>query len=153
VPQFARNLDLIRRRGGIDISGSARSGLIMPNTVTTDVRRAIEDAKVIMFTVPAYGHRTFFDACAPYLKGGQIVVFNTGYYAGMRLGQELERLGRDVIVAERPSLVYLCRLTGPAQVFVDGLKRSSQIAAFRASDTGTVIDALKDAYPQFDPCL
>jgi len=149
LPQFEYNLTAIRKRGGIQISGLGREALVMPNMVTTDVRKAITEADVIMFTVPAYGRRSFLDACVRHLRTPQILVFNTGYYAGLQFYRELEKKG--AIVSETASLLYLCRLIGPAHLFLDGVKRFLQIAAIPASDTGNVTDALKDVYPQLTP--
>lgn len=121
----------------------------MPNMVTTDVGRAITEAEVIMFTVRAYGRRAFLDACMPYLRTRQILVFNAGYYAGLQFYRELKKKG--AIVSETASLLYLCRLIGAARVFLDDVKRSLQIAAIPAGDTGNVMDILKDVYPQLTP--
>jgi len=152
LPRFEEKIIAIRKRGGIEISGSARIGTVMPNMVTTDVKEAVTDVDVVMFTVPVYGHKTFLDACLPYLRNGQILVFNTAYYAGLRFGKEIKKLDKKgVLVAETPSLIYLCRHVAPAHVFVDGLKRFLQVAAFPAEDTGAVVDVLREAYPQLTP--
>lgn len=152
LPQFEENIKAIRKQGGIKISGSARNGFVMPEMVTTDMEKSLEDVDVVMFTVPAYGHKSFFNACIPYLRDGQTLIFNTGYFASLRFGKALRDIGKkNILIAETPSLIYLCRLEAPAQVFVDGLKESLQIAAFPAKDTIKVIEILKDAYPQLIP--
>ena len=56
VPAFADNLDAIRDKGGIEISGEAGSGFARLNMMTTDLKQAIEGVDVIFIGGSAHAH-------------------------------------------------------------------------------------------------
>jgi opine dehydrogenase len=56
-----------------------------------------------------------------------------------------------VTVAEAQSLVYACRLSRPAEVRITGIKKQIRLAAFPASETAAVVEAVRPLYPQFGP--
>jgi len=151
LPQFEENIQPIRERGGIEVSGAV-SGFATLGKISTEVGEIVDGADVIMITAPAFGHQTFFEKCLPHLRDGQILVFNTGYYACLRFRDSLKRASKDkVILAETMILPYTCRVVGPAHVHIDGRKRELSIAALPASETGYVLQRLKDAFPEFKP--
>ncbi|MEW6105444.1 MAG: NAD/NADP octopine/nopaline dehydrogenase family protein [Bacillota bacterium] len=152
VPEYGDTIKPIFAQGGIQITGatfSGKTGVVMPKRVTTDAKEAVSDAEIVMIAVPANGHEAFFRAIGPHLCDGQVVVVNTGYWASLRFLPLLERLGKNVIIAETELLVYLCRVVGPGQVHVDATKREVNVAAMPAKLNETVLSALRKLYPQF----
>ena len=151
LPQFQQNIQAIKERGGIQSSGVV-DGFATPTRASTDAGEIVAGADVLMVTAPAFGHAAFVEACLPHLRDGQIMVFNTGYYAGLRFRDSLKRAGKGgVILAETMILPYTARLLEPGRVAVDGKKAKMSLAALPATKTGHVLEVLKDAWPEFIP--
>ena len=55
----------------------------------------------------------------------------------------------DVIIAEAETFLYASRSDGPAQARIFRIKEAVPLAALPANHTRTVLDAIKDVYPQF----
>jgi len=92
--------------------------------------------------------------CAPHLRDGQVLILNPGRTGGaLEFARVLEDEGvRDrVTVAEAQSLLYACRLIGPARVRITGIKNEIRLAAFAATQTVAVIEAIRPLLPQFGP--
>jgi len=146
-------IEAIRKRGGIEITGETvyGEGFAKIKKATTDMKEAIEGVDIIMVVVPAYGHKFMMDKFMPHLKDEQIIVFNTGNFASLRLVNELKKRGKKNLLCETSILLYSCRKTGPSSVFVDGLKRKLSIAAFPAKRTKDALRVLRKVYPQLIP--
>jgi len=151
LSQFKENIDPIERQGGVELSGVLKTGLAKLNKVTTDVNEAIAETDVVTIAVPAFGHNTIVEALAPHLHNGQIVVFNTGYFACLRFNEKLREKAKGIAIAETTLLAYLAKSTAPGRVNILGLKRTLPIAAFPSKDTGRVVEVMRKAYSQFVP--
>jgi opine dehydrogenase len=151
LPEFSENVRPIIERGGIEITGAAREGFARIATVTTDVRKALEGANLVMVAVPAFGHETFARIIAPHLNDEQVVVFNTGYFAALRFRGILRSMAKHVVIAENMILPYTCRLLGSGHVQVDGKKKEMYVAALPATDTDRAVGILRNAYPEVKP--
>ena len=82
-----------------------------------------------MITVPAMYHDAFIDAVAPHLRDGQIVLFNTGYWASLRQARRLGGVLPDVTMAESNIMPYICQPRGDA-IHIGRFKRHFCVAAF-----------------------
>ena len=94
LPEFEKSITAIRELKGINLTGttsSGKTGFAKLDKITTDAQEAIQDAEVIMITVPAPNHGAFFEAIAPYLSDGQTILVNTGYWASLRMKEMLKR--------------------------------------------------------------
>ena len=153
LPNFKKNIEPILAKGGIQLIGAARIGFAKVSKVTTQIQDAIEDADVIMLVVPAYGHLSFFQVIAPHLTDGQTVVINPGNYGALRFSNMLKemRITRDVTIAETLSLIYACRLAGPAKADILAVKKEVPIAALPAKETERVVRLLSKVFPQMTP--
>ena len=154
LPQFGANLDPIREQGGIDLKGpsqSKKNGIAPLAGVTCDPTEAFKGAEIIMFAVPCYGHEAFMELITPHLENGQILVFNTGYWASVRFQDLLAKHNKKVTMAETSLHVYLCRKTGPAEATIDAVKQKMLFCAMPADKTEEVLAKLNPLYPQFVP--
>jgi opine dehydrogenase len=150
LPEFEGALLPIREGGGLKLSGQRGEGFANLRRVTSDLEQALAGAKLALVVVPAFAHATFAARCAPHLRPSQIVVLNPGSTGGaLEWSQILRRAGAGdgVIVAETLSLPYACRKTGPAEVNITGVKSNLPVAAFPASKTAALLDALDGVYP------
>ena len=149
---FEKQLEGVRKAGGIRLSGPSSSGFAHVGTVTDQIREALEGCPLVMVTTPAFAHRDLAEKCAPFLRHGQIVLLNPGRTCG---ALEFRKRAEEVFpearftVAEAQSLVYACRRTGPAEATIYQVKDRVPLAAFPASDTPRVLEALAQPYPQF----
>lgn len=151
--KFEDELTHVREKGGIDVEGEVE-GRGKLESITTHVEEAIGDADVIMVVVPAHVHRVMAEVCAPYVRPGQVIVLNPGRTGGaLDFGNALrERGGSDeVVVAEAQSLIYTCRISGPARVVIHGIKKRVPLAALPATGTPRALDLARHLYPEFSP--
>jgi len=151
-------LRAIQSAGGLEILAdgvsSMPSGFARLETITKNVREAIDGRQILMVVVPASAHRFVAEQIAPHLVDGQMVVLNPG-----RTGGALETLKvirdsgctADVVVAEAQTFIYASRSMNPAQTRVFRLKNSIPVAALPAHRTPEVVKALRTAFPQFVP--
>jgi len=152
-PKFEKNIRLIIERGRIKITGVARRGYATLNKATTNIREAMKGVDVVMIIVPAYAHEIFFKEFIPYLEDGQIVSIQSGNHGALQLSNMLKnmKVNKDVIISETPTLIYVCRVTAPAEVRASGIKKEVPLAAIPAKNTEKSVKILNEFYPQFVP--
>jgi len=148
LPEFSANIDTVRRRGGINMTGEL-TGLYMPDRLTTDVREAVGDADIVMLTVPGFAHEPLMDACLRQFSTNQIVLNWTSYWSSLRFFPRTREIGRsDVTLAEASIMPYMTEKTPDGSVFVRAVKQRLWVAAMPASNTERVLRIVKDLYPQ-----
>lgn len=143
----------IMKCGGISLEGKVE-GYGPLQAVSENIEEVIRGAGVIMVVVPACGHRSIAELCAPHLISGQIIVLNPGRTGGaIEFRHTLRNSGcfADVIVAEAQSFLFASRVTGPARVKIFGFKQSVPVAALPSTETARVLKAIRPAFPQFRP--
>ena len=149
--RFAHEIVDLRAAGGVRLEG-AIEGFGQVEMVTTEVAAAVAEADILLVVVPATAHASMAEECAPHLRDGQIVVLNPGRTGGaLEFRQVLRSNGvtSRVLVSEAQTLLFTCRISGPARVRVASIKRQVPLAALPASDTPRVLEVLQPLYPQF----
>ena len=147
----AHRLYPIRVRGGIELDGEVR-GFARLEQATTDLRKAIDGADVIMVVVPAFAHAAVARAMAPHLASGQVVLLNPGRTGGaLEFAHVLEQAGCQgrAIVAEAQTFIFASRSVGPAMSRIFRIKNAVPIAALPAGDTASCLERVVVAFPQF----
>ncbi|HWI65114.1 MAG TPA: NAD/NADP octopine/nopaline dehydrogenase family protein [Symbiobacteriaceae bacterium] len=139
----------VQSQGGIMLQGSARSGFAPIATATSDLAEAVTGARVIVIVVPAFAHAALIGDLVPLLSAGQTVLFTPGYLSSVLLRRQLseQRPGVSVLVAETCSLPYACRLIGPAEVGLRGVKQALDVAACPAADNAAAVRVLLPLFP------
>lgn len=154
LPKFKQSFEPIMQRGGIELTGdtqSGKTGFAKLNMVTTDPKEAVKGADLIMMTVPAFGHKAFFDAIVPHVEEGQNILVNTCYWACLRFAPMLKKLGifDKIILAEAMILPYASNVIGPAQTHIHRTKQQFiALSAFPATKTDEILKMVKTVYPQ-----
>ena len=151
--KFKEEIVAMQERGGVTVEGAVE-GFGPIELATTDPAPVVSWADIIMVVVPAFAHRLVAETCAPHLHDGQTVVLNPGRTGGaLEFANVLREKGVHVQlrVAETQSLVYACRLSGPALVRIMGIKQQVSLAAFPAMDTAAVLETISPLYHQFGP--
>lgn len=154
LPELAAKLVPFQDPGGIEVTPDSdtvcgKTGLARLRRITADPAEAAGDADVIMITVPAMYHARFWEALAPHFQNGQIVLFNTGYWAALRFAEGWRAGGERVILAESNIMPYLCARDGRT-VRIARHKRHFRVAAFPGDLTGHVHDTVRRIYPQYE---
>jgi len=152
-PDLKENLDPIREKGGISLSGnthSGKTGLAKLNKITSEAEEAIQDMELIMINVPAMAVDKFIEALAPYLVEGQMTLINTGYWASLRSREILEKTGvlGKIILAEEHIMPYLSRKIGLAHAHIYNFKRDIRMSAWPAIKNDAAYGVVKRVYPQ-----
>ena len=150
----AENVRTIKARKGIELESypGGPHGFGKLKKVTSDIKEAIAEAHVVMVVVPSSAHHDIAQACAPYLRDGQIVVLHPGRTCGAIEFAKVLRGSNcvaDVTVSEAETFIYASRSTGPTQAHIFSIKDAVPLAALPSTRTQAVLDAIHEAYPQF----
>src|SRR5581483_3333172 len=136
------------RRGRIEITGHARTGVAAPRAMTTDVGEALGAARLVQVLVPAMRQPALFDALAPHLRDEHQVVFWSGYLGSLRLAARLRTLrGPHPLIGEASTVPYSVRLLGPARVHVQAVAASVLLAALPGERTAELLAACAPLWP------
>jgi len=152
LDHFRASVEPILQKGGIELSGktqSGKTGFTKLNKVTTDPKEAVDGADLVMVTAPAFGHEFFLESVSPHLKRGQCIMFNTGYWACLRLACTLKekRIFDEVTLAEANIMPYLSdKKEHHAHIF--NVKQDIKLATFPGKKGDKIFDIIKVVYPQ-----
>jgi len=149
LPAFEAAVTPIREAGVLRLSGVLGDVTVTAPRITTDVRDAVEGADVLVVAVPAFAQVPFAEACAPFLRAGQVVVLTPGSTGGaLAVAEALRGAGRldGITVAETLSLPFACRKLDAISVHVSGVKHDLPLAAFPASRSGNAAEALEGIF-------
>ena len=149
-PEYAENIKPIIVKGGIDVTGIARTGFAKIALATMDLPEAAGGADLIMVTTQALAHGRVARELAPHLSEGQTVVIwpgSGGTLMFRKVWDEL-RMNRPVFLAEAVTFPYCCRrLQGPGTVNIHRIDGPRMLlAALPATDTPNVLEALAGTY-------
>lgn len=155
LEKLAAQIRPVQDAGGIELTAtsattSGRTGFAALRCATVDPAKAAAGADVLMITVPAMYHTAFFDALAPHLKDGQIVLFNTSYWACLRHASRLKALSAGVILAQSNIMPYAAFRDAGNTVHISRYKRRFRVAAFPGAASGHTFEVLRQIYSQFE---
>ena len=139
--KFEEEIVHMREQGGVTVEGAVE-GFGRLELVTTDIASVLDGACAIMVVVPAFVHHFMAEVCAPHLQDGQVVILNPGRTGGtLEFANVLREKGvtAQVKVAEAQTLIYACRISGPARVMIHGIKKRVPLATLPATDTPAVV--------------
>jgi len=148
--EYGDNLKPIIEKGGIKVTGIARTGFAKLACATFDLAEAVRGADIIMVTTQALSHERVAKSLAPLLSAGQTVILWPGSGGTLIVRKIWDDAGMKtpVLLAEGVTFPYCCRrLEGPGTVNIhriDGPKML--VAALPATDTPAVIRALEGTY-------
>lgn len=154
LEQFKSSIEPIKQRGGVEITGetqSGKTGFVNLNMVTTDPKEAIKGVDLIMVSVPAFGHKAFFDAFSPYLEEGQSILVNTSYWACLRFAGKLKEMGifDKITLAEAMIMPYAANVVDATTTHIYRTKKNFiALSAFPAAKTDKLLELIQTVYPQ-----
>ncbi len=158
-PNFRKNLDGIRERGGIEAipkmysAGEVRTagldGFAEIRHTTVNIKEAMDFSDIIIMIVPAFAQEIMFNLALPHLRDGHNIILFPGNFGSIVFKKTLreKNIRKKVLFAETMSIPHACRIVGPGQVFILGVKDALEIAAMPAEETDGLIEKLKDVMP------
>lgn len=148
---FSR-LKPIIERGGIFAVGEIE-GFAKLKKVSNDIKECVQDAKIIIIVVPAYGQRMLLEHAAPYLKNDQILILMPGSLGSLEFYRILDEktIDKTIKISETATLPYASRVIEPCSVKIKLLVKNILFAAFPSVLTEELLDIVKDIYPNIIP--
>lgn len=144
-------VDILNEIGGIELTGRIE-GFGKIQCITTDIKKAIKGAELVMVTTVANAHAAVAQSMAPYIENGQVIILNPGRTCGaLVFKQALEEVGclKRYYLGEAQTLVYACRIIENGKVNVIGVKDEVLLAGLPASDTDYILNKVNPIYPCF----
>lgn len=95
-----------------NLYGFERSGRAFMDIVSTDMKKVVEGAGLIVIGIPAHGHEHYLKALIPLLEDGQVIHVFTDNYASLLLRKYMREMGcmKKVIVGGWGSAPYGTRV-------------------------------------------
>lgn len=155
-PGFDQPLDDIQQRGGIEalseLSGVplAFSGFEPIHTLARDIAEAAAFSDILLMPVPSFAQELLFDALLPHLTNQHMLVMMPGNYASLTMKKRMRDQGYDdlnPVFVDAISIPWACRINGPAQVAIMGIKEFLPLATLPASGVDAAITRLQDILP------
>ena len=147
LPEFSDAISPFLKNKEITFSGVLGKDSVKISNITTDVREALYDKKILLLAAPATGHQKFMEACIPFLEDGQIVVVETGYFAAMRFYGSIQKTGKNILIVEMNLSPYTSSREGDNSIYIHSCRDDRSIAAMPATKTAGVMESLKNIYP------
>lgn len=149
LEEYKLNLDRIKAEGGIMLNENGTEQFAEPSLITTDIKKAITGADIVMLVVPAVAIEAFAEIAGPALEEGQIVfINNAASMASVRFINELKRqnIDTEIKICETASLTYGTRADG-ANVELFLRVRNLLFAAYPSEDTEELLSLCQEMYP------
>jgi opine dehydrogenase len=159
LPQFAeRSLGNILKTHEIELEGKQinfkgfrRAGKAKIDVVTTKMSEALEEASLIIVSVPSIAHKPFFEKMVPCLEDGQIISIFPDNFGSLLLRKMMKEKNckARVVVGGWSSMPYATRMIEPGKMDCIARARSLIGDALPSRDGDKFFEALKEI-PAFD---
>ena len=130
----------------IEVKGQDLTGLARIHLITDDLALAVREAEVIFVSMVAWRHQMICDRLAALIHEGQTVIFSAGNFASICLRRALG-LDHPAVVGEMMGNIFPCRMVGDGEAVIGGKLVNKKVAAFPASDTDKLVEAVSHVFP------
>lgn len=137
---------------GITVSGALNGNFSV--RATNDLDEALNQARFLVVTTTAQGHRPLAEQLRGRLRPGQRIVIFTGNWGAYEFYTVLGEEARDkgVVIGETSgNLAAAPSLTAPATAVMKPIKSRMAFAAIPSSATPRVVEELRSALPELYP--
>jgi opine dehydrogenase len=143
----------IESQGGIEVRDHAGTRIVPIAHLTASLKEALAAAELVIIPLPATSHEDLAEACAPYLRDGQVVFLPPGTLGSLLFVEAARAAGNQARVrfAETGTLPYLVRKHGDARIVVSAYATRLPTGVFPGRDHDEVIALLQQAYPSVEP--
>ncbi len=131
LPEFKESLGTILENRCIKLGGPQdnlygfrRDGVAEIDIVTTDMQTAVQEAGLVVISIPAVAFKTIFERLIPHLEDGQVIHFMTGNFGSLMLRRMMREAGckKNVIMGEWSSMPYGTRIERQGGIQMPSLK-------------------------------
>ncbi len=152
MPQFKDNISEIFKTNTITITGKVTGQAKLYKT-TCDIAQAIADSDIILLAVPSFAHLPYAKLLASHLQDGQNFVLIPGTLGSLEMLEEFRKQGiqKNITISELDAMPYATRITGPTSVNVFHKLPKVYMGTFPSVKTESVIEIMRDLYPQVKP--
>ncbi|MEE2685417.1 MAG: NAD/NADP octopine/nopaline dehydrogenase family protein [Planctomycetota bacterium] len=149
IPSFSQMVEPILESRQIELGGVAGQGTATLEYVTTDFAVGLAENELNLLIIPAYGHRAFAEACAPYLSSGQVVVLMPGTLGSLEFSRILREAGAPpgIVLAETDTAPYVCRKMTPTSAHIWGVVGGMGLGVFPGSESERVRQLVDRWFP------
>lgn len=148
IPGFEHMLTPVQDTNNIHLLGVEETGTAKIHRITTDIEVALNASNLILLIVPAYAHKPFALACAPYLTTNHTVVLMPGTLGTLEWATILRKQGGAMpILAEVDTAPYVCRKTAPDTATIWGTVTGLGLGVLPTDQTERVKNLLDPLFP------
>jgi opine dehydrogenase len=149
LPAFRHMVEPILSSRQVRLDGVAHRGTARLHAVTIDFAEALATNDLVLLIVPAYAHRPFAEACAPFLRPGQTLVLLPGTLGSLEFARILRERGtaEGVVLAETDTAPYVCRKVAPDAAHIWGVVSGLGLGVLPAVRTEGVARLLGEVFP------
>ncbi len=148
IAGFEQMLAPIQESGVIHLLGTEETGAAPIHNITMNMEAALNASDLVLLIVPAYAHKPFAQACAPYLRPDHIVVQMPGTLGSLAWAKLLREQGiTKTTMAEVDTAPYVCRKTAPDTATIWGTVTGLGLGVFPAVETQQVRARLEPFFP------
>ncbi|AMN46421.1 opine dehydrogenase [Steroidobacter denitrificans] len=130
------------------LSIGAVAGRAKLEGVTTDIRDAIGNSKILMVTTPANAHIDIARLVAPHVSSSMKIILNPGRtFGALEFAHALRQLGMDRLptIAETQTIIYTCRKLADDSVTILKLKQNVLISTLgQPEETQRLVSSLPE---------
>lgn len=150
----AESLRPLQEAGTITLKDERGSREIPVSVATSDIREALDGARLIVAPVPATAQGDIARVMAPHLSDGQVVFLPPGTFGSYVMARAVRAAGSDAEVAwaETGTLPYLARKHGVREVNVTIRAIHLPTGVYPARAQDHAIQIIREAYPAVHPC-
>jgi len=130
------------------ISGSHKIKMI-----TNNYKKAIEDADIILYVIPASAHLSITKEILPYLKNNQIIILNPGRtWGAIEVYNTIKdfRPKLQIHVGETQTLLFTCRKIHDFGVSILKIKNSVDFCFYPEEDNKILFPIINSIFPEFN---
>ncbi len=153
-PDFAKSLEGIKKKGEILLQEPNKEDKYYKvDLVTTDIQKAIENAQIVMLTIPGFAMETYTELLAPVIGDNQIILINGAASMGaIRFINKAKEMGieKKFKIAETNSLTYGTRaFADEARVELSLRVKKIFLGVYPKCDTDEVFNICSKLYDCF----
>ena len=140
IDGIRKNQNVIRVTGQ-DLTGDAHIARI-----TDDLAEAVAGTELIFVSLVAWRHQALMEKLRGLLREGQTVIFSAGNFASIFLRRCLG-MDHPAVIGEMMGNIFPCRMTGEHEAVIAAKLSEKLVAAFPASDTEKLVEAVSRVMP------
>jgi opine dehydrogenase len=148
LPEFGRNLEAIRERGGVTVMSPYLGPEVVSVTTAGSIEDAVSTADLVVVSVPASAHQRFVEVIVPHLRPEAALLFMGEGSGSLVAWPALKSAGKATcLVGETNCLPFIARSPGRGTITVDRKLGGVLVAALPARRTAEIRERIVGIWP------